>query len=232
MKRLIVVLGIFLAACGQAPVQTQFVKETRVIEQPVEVTSLVSQLVGAVSVERYPEPTRKVTPQMAEVTNIVSQTVVVTANVESYIVPIIKVTPQMVEVTRIVQQTVEVTRLVTIEPEQKVIEPTVDSESSATPQSETGEGNIIFEFRGEGSGTSDLFSLPTGIIKVYWRNEGEGYTSIDIKNLDNDLFWEFLDAGVGPFEGQHILNVKQSDKYLFDASSSGGIWYVWIEHIE
>ena len=199
MKRLIITFGIFLAACGQAPVQKQIVEVTRVIEQPVEVTRLVSQMVGAVSVERDTVPIRKVAPQMVEVTSIVSQTVVVTANVESYIVPIIKVTPQMVEVTR--------------------------------PQLETSEGNIIYEFRGEGSGTSDLFRLPTGTIKVNWRNEGKGYTSLYLKNLDFYIFGH-LGAGEGQLERHHIMSVEQSDKYLVEAKFGTSTWYVWIELIE
>ena len=175
------------------------------------------------------EVTRLV-PQTVEVTRLVSQ-MVGAVSVENYTVPTRKVAPQMVEVTSIVSQTVVVTANVEsyIVP---IIKVTPQMVEVTRPQLETSGGNIIYEFRGEGNGTSDLFSLPTGIVKVYWRNEGEGYTSIDFKNLDNDLFWEFLDAGVGAFEGQHVLNVKQSDKFLFDASSSGGIWYVWIELIE
>jgi hypothetical protein len=86
-------------------------------------------------------------------------------------------------------------------------------------------------FGGKGSGTSDLFSLPTGIIKVNFRHESDGYTSIKLDNLDFGLI-ESLGQGTGPFEGQHIMNVEQSDKYLFEAISGSGIWYVWIELIE
>jgi hypothetical protein len=58
MRRLIVILGIFLAACGQAPTQTLIFR--------------------TVNVEEYTVPIRKVTPQVVEVTRIVPQTVEVT----------------------------------------------------------------------------------------------------------------------------------------------------------
>ena len=75
MKRLIIVLGIFLAACGQAPVQTQIVEVTKVIEQPVEVTRIVPQ---TVEVDR-------VVPETVEVTRVVTQIVEKIETVEVFL---------------------------------------------------------------------------------------------------------------------------------------------------
>jgi len=71
MRRLIIIFGIFLAACGQAPAQTQIVEVTRVIEKPVEVTRAV--------------------PETVEVTRIVTQ--IVEVFLEATFTPVPTYTP-------------------------------------------------------------------------------------------------------------------------------------------
>jgi hypothetical protein len=91
----------------------------------------------------------------------------------------------------------------------------------------------LYEYSGEGSGTTDFFSLPTAIVKVHAKSEGGEHatTSLTMNNLEIDHMWTQFCVGAMPCEEQQIMKVEQSDKYLFEALSNT-TWSVWIELME
>src|SRR3989304_4062399 len=84
-------------------------------------------------------------------------------------------------------------------------------------------------FEGNGKGTTDLFSLPTGIIRIKWEYIGESNFAFSLKRLDNEAE-EMLENAIGSTSGQYIMNVGASDQYLFDFLFADGNWKVTVEY--
>jgi len=87
----------------------------------------------------------------------------------------------------------------------------------------------LFDFTGTGKGTSDLFSLEAGIVKITWK-----YTDTDsdnfafyLKRLDTDGK-ELIENTIGDSEGQVILKVGASSQYLIDVKYASGDWAITI----
>jgi hypothetical protein len=87
----------------------------------------------------------------------------------------------------------------------------------------------IYRFSGNGRGTTDLFSLQDGIIRVKWTHVGESNFALELHRLDDDSY-ESLENTIGNAEGQAILKVKASDQYLFEAYWADGPWEVIVEY--
>jgi hypothetical protein len=87
----------------------------------------------------------------------------------------------------------------------------------------------LYIFEGTGKSTTDLFSLPTGIIRVIWEYVGEGNFNFDIVNLETDDK-EMLENTIGSATGQAILKVDASDLYIFDITMARGDWKITVEY--
>jgi hypothetical protein len=119
-----------------------------------------------------------------------------------------------------------------IEPTVADIPPTVEPTQTPhvvpatnTPRPDFGQ---IYEFNGAGKGTTDLFELQEGTVKVTWTYIGSSNFSFDIKRLDNDSY-DMLENAIGNTEGQAIFNVGWSDEYLFDIRMGQGDWNIIVE---
>ena len=86
----------------------------------------------------------------------------------------------------------------------------------------------LYEFTGRGKSTTDLFSLPTGIIRVKWEYMGDSNFAFSIKRLDNDSD-SMLENTIGSTTGQSIFEVGNSDQYLFDVVFARGDWKITVE---
>lgn len=85
----------------------------------------------------------------------------------------------------------------------------------------------IYQFLGSGKGTTDLFSLQTGIIKVTWNYTGTSNFAFYLKRLDTDDE-ELIENTIGNADGQVILKVGASDQYLFDVMFARGDWTITV----
>lgn len=86
----------------------------------------------------------------------------------------------------------------------------------------------IHRFTGSGNGTSDIFALPDGIVRIKWTHRGDSNFAFYFKNLDSGQE-DMLENTIGNADGQHIMNVAASDKYLFEIFMGDGPWEIIVE---
>lgn len=93
---------------------------------------------------------------------------------------------------------------------------------TATPRPDF---TLVHEFTGTGKGTTDLFELQTGIVRVEWEYIGSSNFAFYIRRLDNDAE-DMLENTIGNASGQQIFKVGHSDQYLFDIVFARGSWNI------
>jgi hypothetical protein len=87
---------------------------------------------------------------------------------------------------------------------------------------------LVQELSGNGNGSTDLFALDSGIVRIKWAYTGDSNFILYLKRLDNDAQVN-LENAIGSVEGQKIMNVGASDQYLIEALIASGPWTVTIE---
>jgi hypothetical protein len=87
---------------------------------------------------------------------------------------------------------------------------------------------LMQTFNGKGKETTDLFNLPTGVVRIKWNYSGSSNFVFSLKRLDNDSE-EMIENAIGNTDGQTILNVGASDRYIIDVEMAEGIWQITIE---
>lgn len=97
-----------------------------------------------------------------------------------------------------------------------------------TPTSPT-EFTEIYRFTGNGKGTTDLFALQRGIIRIEWKYTGDSNFALFLKLLGTDQK-EMIENAVGNTDGQSILEVGAGDNFLFDIMFAGGPWEIVVEY--
>jgi hypothetical protein len=86
-----------------------------------------------------------------------------------------------------------------------------------------------YRFTGNGKGTTDLFALQSGIIRIKWKYSGNSNFALFLKLLGTDQK-QMIENAVGNADGQSILEVEAGDKYLFDVMFAGGPWEIVVEY--
>lgn len=88
----------------------------------------------------------------------------------------------------------------------------------------------IYQFTGNNSGTTDLFSLQPGTIRIKWEYMGDSNFISSIKELDTEEE-ESISNAIGNSNGQTILKIEQaSANYLLDIMIGRGDWKITIEY--
>lgn len=105
--------------------------------------------------------------------------------------------------------------------------PQIGSTAAAPPSS--GDFTPVATFTGEGAGSSDLFALSAGVARVSWVYVGESNFSFSLKRLDNDQQVP-MENTIGNADGQRIIAVDASNKYVFDVLFASGTWTITVDY--
>lgn len=86
----------------------------------------------------------------------------------------------------------------------------------------------LYRFSGRGKESTDLFLVPSGVMKITWKYVGSSNFAFYLKRLDNDAE-VLVENTIGSTDGQQILKVGFSDQYLFDVFFASGDWEIVVE---
>lgn len=88
--------------------------------------------------------------------------------------------------------------------------------------------SMLYTFTGINSGTTDLFVLKDGMVRIKWDHPGDKSNFIVYLNRMDTNDSSLIANEIGTAQGQKIINVSASDQYLFDITSIGE-WTITVE---
>lgn len=87
----------------------------------------------------------------------------------------------------------------------------------------------VYRFSGSGKGTTDMFGLPAGILKISWKYIGNSNFILHFWNLETSDE-EFLANDIGTLEASAILPIDGGNEYMFEIIEGTGTWEIVVEH--
>jgi len=87
---------------------------------------------------------------------------------------------------------------------------------------------LMQTFTGSGKYTTEFFPLPSGIVRIKWDFVGDGNFAFYLKRLDTDAE-ELLENEIGNTNGQKIMKIGASDRYVIDVHYGDGSWTITVE---